>query len=124
MRLADERGSISAELVVATPLLLLLILAIVQFALFEHATHVAQAVANEGLAASRVVGGSQASGNEAASAVLKQLGSSVLVGSSVTTSRGAETTSVTVTGAAESLLPFLRLSVHVVASAPTERFVP
>jgi hypothetical protein len=102
----------------------LLILAIVQFALFEHATHVAQAVANDGLAASRVYGGSEASGNEAATAVLDQLGSSALVGGQVATTRGAETTSVTVTGAAESLLPFLRLSVQVVASAPTERFVP
>ena len=124
MKLADEQGSISAELVVATPLLLVLILAIVQFALFEHATHVAQAVANEGLAASRVVGATEASGNEAAHALLDQLGKSVLVGGQVTTTRGAATTSVTVTGAAESLLPFLRLSVHVVASAPTERFVP
>jgi hypothetical protein len=101
-----------------------LILAIVQFALFEHATHVAQSVANEGLAASRVVGGSEASGNEAANAVLDQLGRSVLVGGSVTTARGAVTTSVTVTGAAESLLPFLHLPVRVVANAPTERFVP
>jgi hypothetical protein len=124
LRIADERGSISAELVVATPLLLLLILAIVQFALFEHATHVAQAVANEGLAASRVVGGSESSGNQAADALLNQLGSSVLVGGSVTTARGAETTNVTVTGAAEVLLPFLHLPVRVVASAPTERFMP
>ena len=95
-----------------------------QFALFEHATHVAQAVANQGLAASRVVGGTEASGNATATAVLDQLGSSVLVNGAVTTTRGAVTTSVTVTGAAESLLPFLHLPVHVVASAPTERFVP
>ena len=95
-----------------------------QFALFEHATHVAQAVANEGLAASRVVGGSEASGNQAASTMLDQLGSSILVGGSVTTARGAVVTSVTVTGAAESLMPFLRLPVRVVVSAPTERFVP
>ncbi|MGH3185480.1 MAG: TadE/TadG family type IV pilus assembly protein, partial [Streptosporangiaceae bacterium] len=40
-RWRDERGSATAELVIATPLLLLLILAIVQFALWEHATHVA-----------------------------------------------------------------------------------
>ncbi len=49
-RWREESGSATAELVIATPLLLLLILAIVQFALWEHATHVAQAVAQQGLA--------------------------------------------------------------------------
>ena len=37
IRWRDERGSATAELVIATPLLLLLILGIVQFALWEHA---------------------------------------------------------------------------------------
>ena len=49
-----QAGAVTAELVVATPLLLLLISLIVQYALFEHAEHVAQSAAEdsvEGVAA-------------------------------------------------------------------------
>ena len=37
----DERGAVSAELVIATPLLLLLIMGVIQFALWQHAEHIA-----------------------------------------------------------------------------------
>ena len=58
----DERGSVSAELVLATPLLLVLIMGVVQFALWEHATHVADAVAQQGLAVGRLQGETAAAG--------------------------------------------------------------
>ena len=118
----DERGSVTAELVIATPLLLLLILGIVQFALWEHAAHVAQATAQQGLAAGRVQGGSDQAATAEAKSVLAQLGSGVLVHPSVTATRGVVTTTVVVTGQAEGILPFLSLPVHAVATGPTERF--
>jgi Flp pilus assembly protein TadG len=46
--LRGDRGAVSVELVLATPLLLLMLLAIVQFALWSHATHIAQAAASQG----------------------------------------------------------------------------
>ena len=118
----DERGSASAELVIATPLLLLLILAVVQFALWQHATHVAQAVAQQGLAAGRVQNGSDQAATGQATALLDQLGSGVLVDSHVTAARQADTTTVVVTGRAEGILPFLTLPVRSVAVGPTERW--
>ena len=118
----DERGSVSAELVIATPLLLLLVLGVVQFALWEHATHVAQAVAQEGLAAGRLEDGSQQSAVSEADAVLGQLGSGVLVGPEVSATRGADVTTVVVTGQAEGVLPFFSLPVRSVAVGPTESF--
>jgi hypothetical protein len=118
----DERGSASAELVVATPLLLLLILAVVQFALWQHATHVAQTVAQQGLAAGRVQGGNDQAATSQAAQLLSQLGSGVLVHPSVTATRAADTTTVVVTGHAEGILPFLSLPVRSVASGPTERW--
>jgi Flp pilus assembly protein TadG len=118
----DEHGSATAELVIATPLLLLLILAIVQFALWEHATHVAQAVAQQGLAAGRVQGGNDQAATAEANSVLTQLGSGVLVDSNVTATRENATTTVVVTGQAEGILPFLSLPVRSVATGPTERF--
>ena len=60
--LRGDRGSVSAELVIATPLLLLMLLAIVQFALWSHATHIAQAAASQGLAVARSQNGTAAAG--------------------------------------------------------------
>ena len=112
----------SAELVIATPLLLVLVLGVVQFALWEHATHVAQAVAQEGLAAGRLEDGSRESAVYEADAVLAQLGSGVLVGPEVSATRGTEVTTVVVSGEAEGVLPFFRLPVRSVAVGPTESF--
>ena len=119
---ADERGAVAAELVIATPLLLLLILGIVQFALWEHASHVAEATAQQGLAAGRVQGGSDEAASVEAKSVLSQLGSGVLVNPNVSATRGLVTTTVVVTGKAEGILPFLSLPVRAVAAGPTERF--
>jgi Flp pilus assembly protein TadG len=118
----DERGSATAELVIATPLLLLLILGIVQFALWEHAVHVAQATAQQGLAAGRIQGGTDQAATAEANTVLAQLGSGVLVNPDVTATRGPVTTTVEVTGHAEGILPFLSLPVRSIATGPTERF--
>ena len=64
----DERGSVSAELVLATPLLLVLIMGVVQFALWQHAEHVADAVAQQGLAVGRLQGETAAAGQAEAQA--------------------------------------------------------
>lgn len=123
-RWRDQKGSASAELVIAAPLLLLLVLGIVQFALWEHATHVAQAVAQQGVAAGRVEGGSQQAASAEARTVLDQVGSGVLVAPRVTAVRNPLTTTVVVSGQAEGILPFLSLPVHAQASGPTEQWTP
>ena len=112
----------SAELVIATPLLLLLILGVIQFALWQHAAHVARSAAQQGVAAGRVEGASEATGQSEADSVLAQLG--VLSDPHVATRRTADETTVTVTGDAPSVLPFLHLPVRAVATGPTERFRP
>ena len=119
---ADERGSATVEMVIATPLLLLLILLVVQFAMWQHSVHVAQAAASQGLAAARVHGGTAGAGQGEANLVLGQLSHSVLVHPSVRVTRGANTTAVMVTGEAQSVVPFLHLPVHATASGPVERF--
>ncbi len=82
--LRDERGAVSAELVIATPLLLLLIMGVIQFALWEHAEHIASAVAQQGVAIGRLQGETAAAGQQEAQSVLDQLGSTVLAGSNIT----------------------------------------
>ena len=122
--LRGDGGSVSVELVIATPLLLMMLLAIVQFALWSHATHIAQAAASQGLAAARVHGATTAAGNAGAQRVLDQLGRGPLTDTSITSDRTADSASVQVKGVASSVIPFLRLPVHAEALGPLERFVP
>jgi Flp pilus assembly protein TadG len=120
----DQRGAGTAELVVASPLLLLLILLIAQFALYMHATHIAQAAASEALSATRVSGGSAAAGKIEGQRILAQLGSGPLQGGLVNAQRGITQASVTITGTATSVIPFMTLTVHAEAVGPIEKFVP
>lgn len=122
--LRGDRGSVSAELVIATPLLLLMLMAIVQFALWSHATHIAQAAASQGLAVARSQNGTAAAGTYSAQQLLDQLAGGPLTGSAITSNRGAASASVNVSGTATSLVPFLSLAVHAEAVGPVERFVP
>jgi Flp pilus assembly protein TadG len=117
----DERGS--AELVVATPLLFLLILVVIQFALFEHASQVAQTAAAEALATTRTDGASTSSGQTEAQVILHAVGRGVLLNPAVSVTRTATQATVTVTGTTEAVLPFLHLPVHATSSGPVERFV-
>ncbi|MGH3629194.1 MAG: TadE/TadG family type IV pilus assembly protein [Sciscionella sp.] len=116
----DERGAVSAELVIATPLLLLLIMGVIQFALWQHAEHIASAVAQQGVAVGRLQGETAAAGQNEAQSVLNQLGSSVLMDSNITATRTAAATTVTVTGHAESILGIFSLPVKAVAVGPSE----
>jgi Flp pilus assembly protein TadG len=122
--LRGDRGSVSVEFVLATPLLLMMLLAIVQFALWSHATHIAQAAASQGLAAARAHGATPAAGTTAAQQVLDQLGQGPLTDTNVTSDRTADSASVAVNGVASSVIPFLRSPIHAQALGPLERFVP
>lgn len=108
----------------AIPLLMLLILLIAQFAVWAHATHVAQAAASQALSATRVQGGTTATGQAAAQGVLTQLGNNVLKGGHANVHRGPENTTVEVRGTAIRIVPFLSLPVQARAVGPSERFVP
>jgi Flp pilus assembly protein TadG len=116
----DERGAVSAELVIATPLLLLLIMGVIQFALWEHAEHIATAVAQQGVSVARLQGETAGAGQAQAQSVLDQLGPSVLADAHISATRTATTTTVTVTGHAESILGIFTLPVKAVAVGPDE----
>ena len=120
--LRDERGAVSAELVIATPLLLLLIMGVIQFALWEHAEHIAQATAQQGVSVARLQGESAGAGQQQAQSVLDQLGPTVLAGSNITATRTEQMTTVTVTGHAESIIGLFSLPVKATASGPTETY--
>ncbi|MGH8996495.1 MAG: hypothetical protein ACRDYB_10770, partial [Acidimicrobiales bacterium] len=102
--------------------LFLLIMGVIQFALWQHAEHIASAVAQQGVAVGRLQGETAGAGQAEARSVLDQLGSSVLVGSDITVTRSDATTTVTVTGHAESILGIFTLPVKAVAVGPTETY--
>jgi Flp pilus assembly protein TadG len=118
----DERGAATAQIVIATPVLLFMLLVIVQFAIWSQATHVAQAAASQALQATRVAGGTSATGQTEAQNVLDQLDTGPLSGSTIHVTRTATTATISITGTAESIVPFLHLPVHAEASGPTEQF--
>ena len=115
-------------MVIAVPLLMLIILVIVQFAVWAHAVSVAQATAEEALAAARVQGGSAAAGQQRAAQVLGQIGSAVLVGPQISVTRTVAIATVQVHATAERVVPLpglsLPVTVTVTVTGPVERFVP
>ena len=115
-----EEGSVSAELVVATPLLLLLLLVAVQTGVWWHATHIAESVAAHALAAARVQDGSAASGERAGRLVIAQLAGNLLADPRVSVTRGPTVANVEVTGSAMSVIPGLALPVRAGVTGATE----
>ena len=116
-------GAVTAELVMATPLLLLLISLIVQYALYEHAAHIAESAAQEAVTATRVQGGSVSAGRQQGETVLQTLDHGLLVDPSITVERSGTEARVEITGYAAQLVPFLYLSIDAVAAAPVEPLV-
>ncbi|WP_153029640.1 TadE/TadG family type IV pilus assembly protein [Amycolatopsis sp. YIM 10] len=122
--LRGDRGEVTVELVIATPLLLLALLAIIQFAVWSHATHVAQAAASQALAAARTQDGTASAGHTAGLRLLDDLAAGPLRDPHLTVSRGATAVSVSIRGEATAVLPGVHLHVHAEASGEVERFVP
>ena len=115
-----ESGQGVAGFVVTFPILLALLAAIVQVALYEYGQHVLDAAAQEGLAAARVQGGTSASGQDRANHVLTTVGKGIVLEPTVAVTRGASDVRVDVTGRTPSLLPLLPVSMHADAEGPLE----
>ena len=115
-----QRGSATVETAIAAPLAVFLLLLVVQYAMWAHATHIAQAAANTGVQAARVHQGSQQAGRTDTQAVLDQIAGNVLTGTSVTVDITATDATVTVTGHAMAVIPGLAVPVHASVTAPRE----
>lgn len=119
-----ERGSATTQLVVALPALVLLLMLVVQFALYQHASHLVTAAAQEGVQAAQVERGSAGAGRAGAEGFLAQANRGVVEGTTVDVSRSATSTRVVVTGRVLSLVPGFGLGVRGVADGPNEVFAP
>lgn len=126
-RLRSERGANSIEFVLYTPLMLLVILVIVQFALTWHANQVASATAREAARHARD-GVSEADAENAegaAWAFLAEVGGHQLDGESIEVVYvDADTVRATVTGRGREIIPGLTPQVAQIIEGPREQFIP
>ncbi|WP_433697044.1 TadE family protein [Nocardiopsis sp. CA-288880] len=119
-RLAGRGDRGSADVLFAVPLMFAMLLGILQYGMWTHAHHRAQAVATEALAAGRAFDGSERQGRERGHAMVHDLGGAVLQDVRVRVERRAGTTRATVTGTAVSLVPGWYPPVETTLSGPTE----
>lgn len=121
-RFSSQRGSATTQMVIVTPALVLVVMLVFQFALWQHATHLASTAAQRGARSAQVERGSASSGRAAAVAVLSGPGSGLISSPTVSVSRTRDRTRVVVRGSVVSLVPGFTFSVRGVADGPSERF--
>jgi Flp pilus assembly protein TadG len=120
----DERGDETVEAVLITPVLMLLIMLVIQFGLWYHASHVAEAAAQQGVSAARVESATADDGRTSALQFMAAAAPALVEDVSVTASRDTNIARVDVDGTIHSLIPGLTLHVHGEAQSPVERFRP
>jgi len=121
-RLRGQSGIATTEAVLVTPVLLFLVMLVIQFGLWFHAQHVAQAAAEEGARAARSASGSASAGQERSEAFLDQAGPTIIPDRVVTASRTADIVTVQVHGRSVNVVPGLALPINATATSPVERF--
>jgi hypothetical protein len=122
VRTSGEQGQ--TELVIVFPAAMLLILLVLQGALWFVSRSIASDAAQDGARSAAVVGGTAAAGAAVARNDLAQLAGPMLSVTEVSAARTMSHAEVTVTGRAESILPGFSLSVSATATEPTELFRP
>jgi TadE-like protein len=127
-RLRGERGS-ATELVVVFPFVMFLLLLVIQFALWYHATHVAQSAAQEGARVARmaVAAGQPAESPAQLDAGIQRAkdflaGMGAFDDKEVTGTRDRNRARIVVTGTAPSLVPGFTLTISEHSDGPVERF--
>ena len=115
-----ENGSGAVQLAIVMPLLMLILTAIVQFAVYFHAEHIAQAAAAQAVSTAGTEHGSAEVGKAEAQRILNKLSSGFLLAPSVDVSRNVGDATVRISGTVMSVMPLLRLHVASVAHGPVE----
>lgn len=121
-RPTGQRGSAAVELVLLTPLLMVLVLLVVQFALWQHARQVLLAAAQEGARAARAQGGTAEEGRTRALDYIEEIGPDLVSSPAVEVNRSLDIVSVQVRGQAVNIVPGLPLRVTATSAGPVERF--
>jgi Flp pilus assembly protein TadG len=119
---ADQRGSTVVEVVLVIPVLMLILVTLIQFALWAHAAQVVQLAASEGDRTARSLGGSPAQGVSRAQTILDGTDSDLSSSGAVVVVMPGDQARITVTGTAISLLPGISIPVSAVQVGPIQEF--
>jgi TadE-like protein len=122
-RMSGDRGSVTAEMIVAWPLLILIFALGVQVGMWALGQLGAQHAANHALQSTRVLDGTASAGRADATTILRQLAGAFIDDPKVTVTRTADTATVTIAGHAHALFG-VNIPIRTTVSAPTERFRP
>ncbi|MET7949424.1 TadE family protein [Micromonospora sp. NPDC005324] len=120
----SDAGAATAELAIAMPLLLLIVMFVIQAGVFMHATHVAQSAATRAANAAAGYQSSATTGRNAGEQTLAAIGDGVLKNPSVSVTRTATEVRTEIVGEAATVVPGVRWTVRATVVRPTERFVP
>ncbi len=104
------------------PVIMLVLILVVQMALWAHAAQVAQLAASEGDRAAVASGGGPAVGESRAKAVLSASGSDVESASALAQTVPGDQIRMVVSGRAPQVLPWLVLPVSAVQTGPVQEF--
>jgi Flp pilus assembly protein TadG len=121
-----DRGASTLELALLTPILLLVILLVIQFAMVFHARHVALAAAQSGARVAREQSAGNWKGTSEAKAreYVQQIGPDLLSGAAASAGGDQDQRWVTVTGTAVRVVPFLSFHVSQRSGGPIECYRP
>ena len=103
---------------------MLMAVAIVQLALWQHARHVVVAAAQDGARAARVETGTDDAARSRVLTLIEQYGAHLVTAPQVTVDRTPDTVTVVVTGHSLSVIPGLALAVCGTSTGPVETFRP
>ncbi|MEQ4720948.1 TadE family protein [Nonomuraea sp. B19D2] len=118
-----DRGSVTAETVIALPVVIFAILACMQVCLLFFAQSIALAAAQQGVRAARAYGAPDTSGASVAKRYAEQTAGGFLTSISAASGGNSTTVRITVRGRSLSLVPFLpSIEISEEAAGPVERF--
>lgn len=106
------------------PVTVFVVFGIIQFGIWYHAAAIARTAAQEGARAASAYQASPSAGTASAQVVLHQDADGLITHVHITPSGNAETATITVSGQALQVIPFIPLAVHASATAPVEAYRP
>lgn len=104
------------------PVVMVIVVVLIQFALWAHAAQIAQLAASEGDRAARGLGGGAVVGQARADAILRDKGSDLVSSAATVAIMPGGMSKMTVTGTAISIVPGLALPVSAVVIGPVQEF--
>lgn len=118
-----DRGLATIEMVILLPVLFILMMMVIQFAMVWHGKHVAQAAAAEGVNAASGWHRTMTDGTSATERYLASVAPNLLASPQVSGGVAGQDVTITVTANIPTLVPFAQFTVTETATGPVEQFV-